>query len=73
MTTSRPALANGLSLLLMTLIALLICLIPKPENDLFFELRIGTDILRTHHLPHYDFYSWTERGRGGGMCRSGER
>lgn len=49
--------------LLVTLLALLICLIPKPENDLFFELRIGTDILRSHHLPHFDTYSWTQYGR----------
>ena len=48
---------------LITVIALLICLIPKPENDLFFELRIGTDILQLHHLPHFDTYSWTEHGR----------
>ncbi len=45
------------------MIALLLCLLPKPENDLFFELRIGTDILHTHRLPHFDTYSWTEYGR----------
>ena len=56
-----PALWFGT--LLVALMALLVCLIPKPENDLFFELRIGTDILRTHHLPHFDTYSWTEYGR----------
>ncbi len=44
------------------LFAVLICLIPKPENDLFFILRIGTDILRTRHLPHFDTYSWTNYG-----------
>jgi len=48
---------------LVALIALLLCLLPKPENDLFFELRIGTDILQTHHLPRFDTYSWTEYGR----------
>ena len=48
---------------LVAVIALLLCLLPKPENDLFFELRIGTDILRTHHLPRVDTYSWTEYGR----------
>lgn len=42
--------------------ALLVCLIPKPENDLFFELRIGTDMLHTHRLPHFDTYSWTNFG-----------
>ena len=40
----------------------LLCLIPKPENDLFFELRIGADILRTGHLPRFDTYSWTNFG-----------
>ena len=65
-TTSRPmtprrALVSGAFLI--TIIALLLCLIPKPENDLFFELRIGTDILHTHHLPRFDTYSWTEYGR----------
>lgn len=59
--TSRPAFLFGA--LLVAVLALLLCLIPKPENDLFFELRIGTDILRTHHLPHFDTYSWTEYGR----------
>ena len=58
---SRPTLLFGG--LLVALLALLLCLIPKPENDLFFELRIGTDILRTHHLPRFDTYSWTEYGR----------
>ncbi len=48
---------------LVAVIALLLCLLPKPENDLFFELRIGTDILQTHHLPRFDTYSWTEYGR----------
>ena len=61
MTPSRPALITGGALI--ALLALLLCLIPKPENDLFFELRIGTDILRTHHLPRFDIYSWTEYGR----------
>ena len=49
--------------LLIAVIAVLLCLIPKPENDLFFELRIGSDILRSGHLPHFDTYSWTNRGR----------
>ena len=57
---SVPFCLGGLFVAVLTL---LVCLIPKPENDLFFELRIGTDILRTHHLPHTDPYSWTERGR----------
>ena len=48
---------------LAAVVMLLLCLIPKPENDLFFELRIGTDILNSHHLPRFDTYSWTEYGR----------
>lgn len=48
--------------ILLAVVAVLLCLMPKPENDLFFELRIGADILRTHHLPHFDTYSWTNRG-----------
>lgn len=48
--------------LLLAALTTLICLIPKPENDLFFELRIGGDILHTGHLPHVDTYSWTRRG-----------
>ncbi len=58
---SQPAFFFGAGLV--AVIALLLCLIPKPENDLFFELRIGTDILNTHHLPRVDTYSWTEYGR----------
>ncbi len=61
MKPTRTALAAGGVLVI--LIALLLCLIPKPENDLFFELRTGTDILHTHRLPHFDTYSWTEYGR----------
>ena len=61
--TLRSQIPLVLGTLAVTLVALMVCLIPKPENDLFFELRIGTDILRTHHLPHFDSYSWTERGR----------
>jgi len=48
--------------LLVAVIAVLLCLIPKPENDLFFELRIGSDILSSGHLPHVDTYSWTNAG-----------
>lgn len=61
--TLRSQLPLVFGTLAVALLALLVCLIPKPENDLFFELRIGTDILRTHHLPQFDLYSWTERGR----------
>lgn len=63
MTARPPSASRIIGALLLTLVALLVCLIPKPENDLFFELRIGTDILRSHHLPQFDTYSWTERGR----------
>ncbi len=40
----------------------LVCLIPKSENDLFFILRIGGDIVKSHGLPHADTYSWINRG-----------
>ena len=42
--------------------AVLLCLFPKPENDLFFELRTGTDILTSGHLPRTDTYSWVRCG-----------
>ena len=57
----KPAFFLGAGLV--AVLALLLCLLPKPENDLFFELRIGTAILQTHHLPRFDTYSWTEYGR----------
>ena len=57
---NRPALVAGT--LLIALITALLCLMPKPENDLFFELRTGTEILTLHRLPHFDTYSWTNRG-----------
>ncbi len=60
--TSSVRRARLLAACLLLLFALLLCLIPKPENDLFFELRIGGDILRTHHLPRFDTYSWTNHG-----------
>jgi hypothetical protein len=47
---------------LLVLITVLFCLIPKAENDLFFILRTGTDILHTGRLPHTDMYSWTRFG-----------
>ena len=47
---------------LLAIVVVLVCLIPKAENDLFFELRTGMDILATRHLPHVDPYSWTNRG-----------
>lgn len=48
--------------ILLLLVTLLICLFPKPENDLFFELRIGGEILRQGRVPHHDVYSWTRSG-----------
>lgn len=51
-----------LGLLILTVVVVFLSLIPKPENDLFFELRIGADILSSGHLPHFDTYSWTNRG-----------
>ena len=63
MTSRLPLLPLIFGMALAAVITLLVCLIPKPENDLFFELRIGTDILASHHIPHFDTYSWTELGR----------
>ena len=57
---STPALLAGA--LILAVVVVFLSLIPKPENDLFFELRIGTDILNSHHLPHVDTYSWTNPG-----------
>ena len=47
---------------LVVLLTVLFCLIPKPENDLFFILRIGGDILNQRQVPHFDTYSWTNVG-----------
>lgn len=49
--------------LAVALIAILLSLAPKPENDLFFELRIGHDLLASGHLPHFDTYSWSRYGK----------
>lgn len=57
---SRRQLLFGAALAV--LLALLLCLFPKPENDLFFELRTGTDILNSGHLPRTDTYSWVRQG-----------
>ena len=57
--TARWLLAAAL---LIALIAVFVCLVPKPENDLFFELRTGDDILRSGHVPYFDTYSWTNHG-----------
>jgi hypothetical protein len=64
--TTSPAspsrLAAAAATFLIVVVVLLVALFPKPENDLFFELRIGADILQTGHLPHTDIYSWVNRG-----------
>ncbi len=57
---NRPTLVAGT--LLIALVAIFLCLVPKPENDLFFELRTGTEILNSHRLPHFDTYSWPNLG-----------
>lgn len=33
------------------------------ESDTFWQIRTGLDILRTHHIPVADSYSWTVSGR----------
>ncbi len=35
---------------------------PYYESDLFWQLRVGHDIVRLRHLPHADSYSWERRG-----------
>ena len=57
---SRRALITGSFFI--AVIVVLVCLFPKPENDLFFELRTGSDILDHGTLPHVDTYSWVNRG-----------
>lgn len=61
-TSRRERLGFAIGTAAVVLIALLLSLAPKPENDLFFELRIGGDILASHHLPHFDTYSWSRYG-----------
>ena len=58
--TPRPHALFPVLVLLTTIV--LLCLIPKAENDLFFILRIGGDILTRGRVPHFDTYSWTEYG-----------
>lgn len=60
MRNSRAAYIIGA--LFVMLVAVLLCLVPKPENDLFFILRIGGDMVHAHRLPHADTYSWTNYG-----------
>lgn len=57
---SRAALVFGTALL--AVVGFVLCLIPKPENDLFFILRIGSDILTRGQVPRVDTYSWTNFG-----------
>ncbi|MGO8672237.1 MAG: hypothetical protein ACLQVD_12830 [Capsulimonadaceae bacterium] len=48
---------------IVVLVAVMLCLIPKMGNDFFWQIRTGLDILRTGQPPHTDHYSWTEFGR----------
>ncbi len=36
---------------------------PLPPNDLWWHIRIGSDILDSGHIPRHDIYSLTERGQ----------
>ncbi|MDQ2688402.1 MAG: hypothetical protein M3Y28_11115 [Armatimonadota bacterium] len=65
MTTERkprPRAALVFCTALLATVVVLLCLIPKAENDLFFILRIGTDIVTRERVPHFDTYSWTNYG-----------
>jgi tetratricopeptide (TPR) repeat protein len=35
------------------------CLVPMAETDLFFRIRVGEEILRTHALPRRNLFSFT--------------
>lgn len=36
---------------------------PTRAGDLFWQIRVGHDILLTGHPPHFDMYSWTRHGQ----------
>ncbi len=57
----RGAVVGGTAMVV--LVAVLLCLMPKPGDDLFWQLRTGLDILRAGQPPHADHFSWTEYGR----------
>jgi len=57
---SRRSLLFGA--ILIAIVTVLVCLFPKAENDLFFELRTGMDMLDHGALPRVDTYSWVNRG-----------
>jgi len=57
---SRPAFwLLSVALLLSVLV---LCGTPRPENDLFWQLRTGRDIIQQHTVPHADTFSWTAHG-----------
>jgi len=60
MTTTR---AVGVILTFAAFIVVLMLTVnPAPNNDLFWQLRAGAEILRTHQAPHADTFSWTRFG-----------
>lgn len=65
-STGQPARNVSPGLLALTIAAIVTTLLltvnPAPNNDLFWQLRAGADILRTHQAPHIDTYSWTRAG-----------
>ena len=48
--------------LLIALGVILLCFFPKLGADLFWQIRVGEDILRSHAVPRADHYSWTRHG-----------
>lgn len=49
-------------LLCAIVLALTLAGAPGPENDLFWQLRTGHDIVQSGSIPHKDPYSWTRLG-----------
>ena len=46
----------------LVLFVLILCGVPRPENDLFWQLRTGREIIAHHSVPYADSYSWTAKG-----------
>jgi len=57
----RSRLLWGMLSLGLALLAISQSVRPFPENDLFWQIRTGSEIL-SGHFPHFDRYSWTCRG-----------
>jgi len=61
---SRPFLMTRLwVLVILAGLLALGCAWPLPPNDLWWHVRVGSDILDSGHIPRHDVYSLTERGQ----------